>query len=169
MGVCCEARKPGGKSRSSHGSRETLIKDSDDGVPVWKEHTVSITNNPAVAQTPNPIKARFLDRAYGRYSRATINDVRAVWELIPIFICFPCFWALHDQQSNSWEQQAEAMNTIIFEADQMSFWNPLMLLLLIPIFDKAVYPFWHRCQPSVTPLHKIGLGMVFSIASYCMA
>jgi len=114
-------------------------------------------------------KAKYLDRAIGKYSKQTVEDVRGVWELVPIFLCFPCFWALFDQQGNTWEQQAEDMDTWIFQPDQMAFWNPLLIMILIPFFDKIIYPFWRKHHPSVNALHKMALGMVFSVASYIVS
>jgi len=54
----------------------------------------------------------------------------------------------------------------MFQPDQMFFWNPLLIMLLIPLFDHFVYPTWRWCQPSLNPLHKMALGMVFMILCY---
>jgi len=100
MGVCWEARKPTVSCLRNDSSRENLMQDVTEGGP-WLKEGIDNRNSPSFAQTPDPVKARFLDRALGRYSRTTINDVRAVWELVPIFLCFPCFWGLYDQQTNT--------------------------------------------------------------------
>jgi len=146
FGVCCEACR---KSRV----RSTI--DLEDGAEVLIQDS-SVDND----------KVRFLDRAVGKYSKKTVNDVRAVWELIPIFLCWPIFWALYDQQTNTWQQQAWDMDTWKFKPDQIGIWNTVLILILIPIFDKILYPLWAKCHPSVTALHKMALGMLFCSASY---
>jgi len=180
FGVCCEACR---KSRSRLATdlddcAEVLIQDSGTdliedviyksklppGVP-WAEVKKSTIATGWKKGAYNK-KVRFLDRAIGKYSRKTVEDVRAVWELVPIFLCFPIFWALYDQQTNTWEQQAELMDTWKFKPDQMGLLNSVLILMLIPLFDKIVYPFWAKCHPSVTALHKMVLGMLFTIASY---
>jgi len=54
----------------------------------------------------------------------------------------------------------------MFEPDQMGFWNPLLIMLLIPLLDYFVYPIWRWCQPSLNALHKMVLGMVFTMLCY---
>jgi dipeptide/tripeptide permease len=183
-GVCCEASR---KSRSrltinEDDTAEVLFQDSNADLLDTSQDILSITTD-AVSDKDTKTcfclgkdgsradkkKIRFLDRAVEKYSRKVVYDVRAVWELVPIFLCFPCFWALFDQQANTWEQQAELMDTWKFQPDQMSFWNPLLVLTLIPFFDKLVYPCWAKCQPSVTALHKMVVGMIFTIASYILS
>jgi len=48
----------------------------------------------------------------------------------------------------------------------MCFWNPLLVMILIPLFEYFLYPIWRWCQPSLNDLHKMLLGMVFIMLCY---
>ena len=43
--------------------------------------------------------------------------------------------------------------------------NPLLILLLAPLFERLLYPLVNRCV-TVTPLRRIAVGMVFGAASF---
>jgi len=90
----------------------------------------------------------------------------SVLKLIPILLGLPCFYALFEQQYCTWEQQAEKMDTWFFKADQMNFWNPVLIIFLIPLFNIVVYPLWRYWQPSLHPLQKITVGMIFTFMSF---
>ena len=44
-----------------------------------------------------------------------------------------------------------------------------MLLILIPIVDRIVYPTLHHFGVNFTPLRKMGVGMLFAVGSVIMA
>ena len=43
------------------------------------------------------------------------------------------------------------------------------VLLLIPLMDRIVYPALHRCGIRFTPLRRMGVGMLFAVASMFIA
>ena len=47
--------------------------------------------------------------------------------------------------------------------------NPLLILPLIPIFEKIVYPLLRKCGLLKTPLHKLGFAMILACASFLVA
>jgi len=71
----------------------------------WSESSEICTETKSLVRKP---KKR--SRTKEKYS-ITGNEVYELWELVPIFLCFVCFWALYNQQISTWEQQAEEMDT----------------------------------------------------------
>jgi len=72
------------------------------------------------------------------------------------------FWALFDQMDSAWVLQAEKMNRYWLGHEwlpsQIVSVNPLMIMLLIPVFSYVIYPAINKVFP-LTPLRKISLGL----------
>jgi dipeptide/tripeptide permease len=43
-------------------------------------------------------KHHWLDAGAVEHSKQTVEDVKAVWRILPVFLCLPLFWSLFDQQ-----------------------------------------------------------------------
>ena len=86
----------------------------------------------------------------------------ALGKLIPLFAFAAMFWCLFDQASNRLVFQAEKMDRVLFgveiRAAQMQSVNPIMILILIPLFTWVIYPAVGKVV-KVTPLRKIGVGL----------
>jgi dipeptide/tripeptide permease len=63
---------------------------------------------------------------------------------------------------SAWAQQANKMDRGFLEPEQMHLLNPVLIIVLLPIFTQYLYP----CFPRLTSLRKIGLGMVFSASAF---
>jgi POT family proton-dependent oligopeptide transporter len=97
---------------------------------------------------------------------------QAILGLVPIYILVAVFWSLFDQTASAWVLQAEAMNTEVFGVSvlpsQVQAANPLLILLMIPLFSYVVYPLLGRFF-TVTPLRKIGLGMFLTVPAFSIS
>jgi POT family proton-dependent oligopeptide transporter len=115
----------------------------------------------------------WLDYARDRYGDVIITDLRAALRAAAIFIPLPAFWALFDQHASRFIFQASQMDLNVFgfqiEADQVPFLNPLLVLLLIPVFDFGVYPGLRRAGVDFSPLRRIGVGMLFAASAFAAA
>ncbi|MAS95484.1 MAG: MFS transporter [Verrucomicrobiales bacterium] len=97
------------------------------------------------------------------------EGIRAVLKLLLIYAFVAMFWALFDQTGSSWVLQAEDMdrNWLGFEwlPSQIQAWNPVLILILIPIFSYGLYPivdkFFH-----LTPIRKISIGFFLTTLSF---
>jgi len=110
-----------------------------------------------------------------RFLRDTFSPegVRAVTNLAPLFLIFiPGFWALFEQTGSSWVLQAQHMDRGVlgFELlpSQIQAANPLLILLLIPVFTYGVYPLMGRFF-EVTPLRKIGIGLFTTAGAFALS
>ncbi len=90
--------------------------------------------------------------------------------LIDLFVAV--FWALFDQTGSSWVLQAEHMDRHLLGVEilpsQIQAANPLLVILLIPLFTHGVYPLWGRVM-KVTPMRKVALGFFVATAAFAIS
>ena len=101
------------------------------------------------------------------------DGVRALKNLAPLFLIFvPMFWAIFDQTGSAWVLQAEGMDRSfaghVWLESQIQAVNPLFILILIPVFTYVVYPLMGKFF-TPTPLRKIGIGFVFTVAAFALS
>jgi POT family proton-dependent oligopeptide transporter len=98
---------------------------------------------------------------------------KTVARLLGIYVFIAFFWALWDQSNGTtWSLQARSdlMDKhvgfgITMLPAQVQFVNALFILILTPFFSYVVYPFFARFV-KVTPLRKIGAGLVVTASSF---
>jgi POT family proton-dependent oligopeptide transporter len=94
---------------------------------------------------------------------------KAIRNLIPLYILVAMFWCLFDQTGSRWVLQAQHLNRFVgsFEIrpDQLQAANPILVMILIPLFSYVIYPAINRIFP-LTPLRKIGIGMGLTVISF---
>jgi POT family proton-dependent oligopeptide transporter len=97
------------------------------------------------------------------------EGLRALAKLSIIYALVAPFWALFDQIDSSWMLQAEKMNRhlLFFELKptQIVAANPLMIMLLIPVFSYIIYPAINKVFP-LTALRKVGIGLFVAALSF---
>lgn len=114
----------------------------------------------------------FLDGALKDHTREQIDAVRAVLDIAKLFAAISVFWALFDQHGSSWVIQAMNMDLnfmgVQFEASQISAWNPIMVMGLIPLFSLGIYPLLDKMGFKTTPIRRMTLGMFVAAASFAL-
>lgn len=114
----------------------------------------------------------WLDFASDKFDKQLIEDVKRVLAVAFVFIPLPVFWALYDQQGSRWTFQATRMNGdlggFVLKPDQMQIINPLLILLLVPLFEAVIYPCFKK-SGLLTPLRRIGCGLVFCGLSFVIS
>lgn len=97
------------------------------------------------------------------------EGLKALGKLCIIYLFVAPFWALFDQIDSAWMLQAEKMNRhlLFFELHpaQLVAANPLMIMLLIPVFSYVIYPAINKVFP-LTALRKIGIGLFVAALSF---
>ncbi|KAL3854874.1 hypothetical protein ACJMK2_014110 [Sinanodonta woodiana] len=119
-------------------------------------------------------KEHWLDFAQGKFEAEFIEDVKILLSILFMYLPLPIFWALSDQQGSRWTLQAELLNGDIgvlgrIEPEQMSALNPILILVLIPIFDKGIYPLLDKCRIPNRPLQRIVVGLFISAFAFVVA
>ena len=86
-----------------------------------------------------------------------------------VYLFVAVFWSLFDQTGSSWVLQAQHMNRDLLGVEllpaQIQAANPLLVMLLIPVFSYAVYPAIDKVFP-LTPLRKIAIGLFVAAAAF---
>jgi POT family proton-dependent oligopeptide transporter len=97
------------------------------------------------------------------------EGARALGRLCVIFVFISMFFALFYQSESAWVLQAEKMNLKWLGKDwlpaQMQSANPVLIMILIPLFSYVIYPVLNRIW-AMTPLRKIGIGMFLTAISF---
>ncbi len=89
--------------------------------------------------------------------------------LLSVYVFIAMFWALFDQIGSSWILQAQQMNRemagIEILPSQIQATNPLLIVLLTPLFYKLVFP-WLSTRTHLNYITKITLGLAFTVAAF---
>ena len=108
---------------------------------------------------------RFIKEAFSKKGLGALGRLSIVYVFVAVF------WSLFDQTGSSWVLQARHMNTLIFGIEllpaQIQAANPLLVMLLIPVFSYWVYPAIDKVFP-LTPLRKIAIGLFVAAAAFAV-
>jgi POT family proton-dependent oligopeptide transporter len=108
---------------------------------------------------------RFLAESLGRVGLGALGRLGIIYLFVAVF------WSLFDQTASSWVLQAQHMDRRVFGIEvlpaQIQAANPLLVMLLIPVFSYRVYPALDRVFP-LTPLRKIAIGLFVAAAAFAI-
>lgn len=114
----------------------------------------------------------WLDRAQDKFDDQIIHDVRVTLRVLLLFTTYPLFWVLYFQTSTSMIFQAKRLNGLVgsyrIPPEMTSSVNPLLVLILIPLFDLVVYPLLNRCRVLTKISSRMITGMVFVVTSFIL-
>jgi POT family proton-dependent oligopeptide transporter len=110
----------------------------------------------------------FWDAARNRFSESEIDAAKSVPPILFVFALVPIFWSLFDQTNSTWVLQGQKMVSAKFlgldiGAEQMQSMNPLIVMLLVPLFTLGIYP---RLGRFASPLRRMAYGMFLAAGSY---
>ncbi len=99
------------------------------------------------------------------------RGISAILKLSVIYIFVAVFWALFDQTGSSWVLQAENLDRnwlgVEWLSSQIQAVNPIMILILIPLFSFLIYPAVNRVF-KLTPIRKISIGLFIMVIGFSM-
>jgi POT family proton-dependent oligopeptide transporter len=97
--------------------------------------------------------------------------IKSLGKLASIYAFIAVFWALFDQTGSSWIVQAQKMNRMVFGFEllpsQIQAANPLLIMLLVPLFSYRVYPFLNRFFV-LTALRKMTIGLFITVIAFAI-
>lgn len=95
--------------------------------------------------------------------------------LIPIYLFVSIFFALFDQTASTWVNQADhpLMNKTInlgftqfdFYPSQIGFFNPLLIIIFIPIVSGVIYPLLRK-KMNLSYIKRIAIGLFLTALSF---
>jgi len=121
----------------------------------------------ALTGTREPGKG-FWSAASSQFSEAEIDAAKSVPPILMIFALIPIFFSLFDQTNSTWVLQGQKMVPasifgFIVGAEEMQSMNPLMVMILVPLFTLGIYPHIGRIA---SPLNRMTIGMFVAGSSY---
>ena len=117
----------------------------------------------------------FFEGAKADHPEKDVDAVKSAFNVSKIFIAVTIFWALFDQHGSSWVLQAKEMNLDVnifgwqttLLPSQIPALNPIMVMILIPLFTFGIYPLCEKVfRTEMTPLKRMGAGMFVAAASF---
>jgi POT family proton-dependent oligopeptide transporter len=99
------------------------------------------------------------------------TGLKALGRLTMIYVFVAMFWALFDQTASAWVLQAQHMDREILGVEilpaQIQAANPLLVMLLIPLFSYIVYPAINRIY-ALNELRIIAIGLFVTVAAFAI-
>jgi POT family proton-dependent oligopeptide transporter len=116
-----------------------------------------------------------LERARGKHTDEAVEGVRSVLRILIVFALTTPFWSLFDQKASTWIVQANTMDSPLLSIfgwnftllpAQMQAVNPILVMLLIPFNNVALFPIMRALGITPTPLRRMGLGIALSASAW---
>ncbi|MGR8978641.1 MAG: POT family MFS transporter [Gammaproteobacteria bacterium] len=99
------------------------------------------------------------------------DGIKLLRQLASVYLFVAMFWALFEQIGSSWVLQAQKMDRRLFGSEllpsQIQAANPLLILLLTPLFTYVVYPFLNR-YVVLTALAKMAAGLFLTVIAFAI-
>ena len=115
-------------------------------------------------------------KGWTQYKREVFSKegIDVIKKLLFLFSFVTVFWSLFDQTASSIIKQATSplvdKSLFIFDLeikpDQVQAANPIMVLILIPLFSIFIYPWIDKNIIKLTPLVKVNIGMFIAALSF---
>lgn len=120
----------------------------------------------------NP-REHWLDYAEETDGKQLVADIKALLNVLVLYIPLPLFWTLFDQQGSRWTFQAtrmdgEVSSSFSFKPDQMQVVNPFLILVFIPLYDVVFYPLLDKIGIR-RPLQKLTLGGILAGVAFVIS
>uniref|UniRef100_A0A671MXY6 Solute carrier family 15 member 1-like n=1 Tax=Sinocyclocheilus anshuiensis TaxID=1608454 RepID=A0A671MXY6_9TELE len=120
-----------------------------------------------------PKREHWMDWADEKYDKLLIAQIKMVLKVLFLYIPLPMFWTLFDQKGSRWTLQATTMTgdfgAFILQPDQMQTVNPILILTLVPIMDRLIFPLIQKCGLNFSPLKRMTVGMLFAAMAFVSA
>jgi POT family proton-dependent oligopeptide transporter len=93
----------------------------------------------------------------------------ALLRLLPLYAFVAVYWALYDQTGSSWVLQAQKMDRrflgVNWDESQIQAINPLLILILVPLFSYVVYPAVGKVV-KFSPLRRVAAGFFLMVVAF---
>ncbi len=109
-------------------------------------------------------KEHWLDWAVPPYSATFVQGYKDFFKILAVFIPLPVYWALYNQQTNTWISQATEMNlqlssSFSVTADQTQIIDPIVIVIFIPVVDQWLLPMLRKRGFPLKPITRMVVGL----------
>jgi len=113
-----------------------------------------------------PAGINFIKEMFSPVGIASLGKLASIYAFIAVF------WALFEQTGSSWILQAQKMDRIVFGFEllpsQIQAANPLLIMILVPLFSYVIYPFLSRFFV-LTALRKMTIGLFLTVIAFAIS
>jgi proton-dependent oligopeptide transporter, POT family len=99
----------------------------------------------------------------------SLQGLKSIARPLVIIAFMPIFWSLYDQSASRWVLQAKSLDLNLFgwqmEAAQTHAFNPILVLIFIPLFTSVIYPAMDKVW-KMTPLRRMSVGFFILVISF---
>lgn len=96
-----------------------------------------------------------------------IEELKRALAACKVFLLYPIYWVVYNQFSNNFVTQALEMSGHGIPNDLMQNFDPIAVIVFVPIMDRLVYPLLRKMRIPFKPISRITFG--FWVASLAMA
>ncbi|KAG9288962.1 hypothetical protein G9A89_000679 [Geosiphon pyriformis] len=134
-----------------------------DAVKIFK---IAITNGRNLDRAkPSKMCSSQLDKYDVTWNDKIVDELRSTIQACKVFIFVPLFSLCYNQLHTNLVSQGATMQTGFIPNDVMSQFDPVTVLILIPILDKGFYPILRRKGIILRPVTRIFIGFMFAAVS----
>ncbi|CAO3692610.1 hypothetical protein G6F70_005638 [Rhizopus microsporus] len=91
-----------------------------------------------------------------------VDELRRALRACVVFCWYPIYWLCYNQMTSNLVSQANTMWTGQVPPDILQNIDPLVLIIVIPIMDRLIYPGLRRIGFPMRPIFRITLGFIFA-------
>lgn len=117
-------------------------------------------------------KIHWLDWSEQKYGPKLVRDTKLILNVLVLYLPLPLYWSLIQQQSSKWIFQATRMDGNVgwytIKPDQMVVFGPLLITVLIPLFNEVIFSFFEKIGIKST-LQKMSCGMICAALSFVVS
>lgn len=95
-----------------------------------------------------------------------IDELKRALVACRVFAFYPIYWVVYGQFSGNFVTQAGQMNGHGIPNDLMQNFDPISIIVFIPLLETVIYPIMRRLKIPFRPITRISLG--FIVASLAM-
>ncbi|CAG8252637.1 unnamed protein product [Penicillium salamii] len=95
-----------------------------------------------------------------------IDELKRALVACRVFAFYPVYWVVYGQFSSNFVTQAGQMQTHGIPNDLMQNFDPIAVIVFIPVLESCVYPILRRLKINFRPITRISFGFV--VASLAM-
>ncbi|KAF2145873.1 uncharacterized protein K452DRAFT_283172 [Aplosporella prunicola CBS 121167] len=96
-----------------------------------------------------------------------VDELKRALVACQVFAIYPIYWVCYGQFSNNFVTQAGQMQGHGIPNDLMQNFDPIAVIVFIPVLDRLVYPLMRKANINFPPVNRIVLG--FWVAALGMA
>uniref|UniRef100_A0A671MUE7 Solute carrier family 15 member 1-like n=1 Tax=Sinocyclocheilus anshuiensis TaxID=1608454 RepID=A0A671MUE7_9TELE len=113
-----------------------------------------------------PKREHWMDWADEKYDKLLIAQIKMVLKVLFLYIPLPMFWTLFDQK---WQTNLYLMKSSLTLSLLCQTVNPILILTLVPIMDRLIFPLIQKCGLNFSPLKRMTVGMLFAAMAFVSA